>query len=136
MGSASSRPARPVTSTNLRVHSRPAPQPANQLQPYQSVFEKIRAGGAGGEYDVVTNYDTDLPPVKSNLASDLPLRPKPPSEEIIRVSPAPPDYISQHRDQVQFGVSNPNWYGNNALQASTPGYGPDDFVVETVNLGS
>ena len=76
------------------------------------------------KYDVV--YDDYLPP-KSNMWGSL--RPKPPSEDIIVVSPAPELYNDPYE---QYGVNNPNWYGNSP--SSTPGYGPDDFIVETVNL--
>merc|ERR550532_2393694 len=51
---------------------------------------------------------------------------------MIQVSPAPHDY-SKDIPPIQYGVSNPNWYSNE-IKASTAGYGPDDFVVETVNL--
>ena len=90
--------------------------------------------------------------MKSNIFAEGPLRPKPPSEEIIQVSPAPHDY-SYDKDEppLQYAVGNPNWYSNeiqasgtfflfqtmamiNRSQASTAGYGPDDFIVETVNL--
>jgi len=120
------RSEKPVTSVSVRVNEK-------QKNQYQSIFDKIRAAAntKESEYDIVTNYDTDLPPVKSNVFSDGPLRPKPPSEEIIQVSPAPHDYNKE--DAVQFGVNNPQWYSNE-IQASTAGYGPDDFIVETVNL--
>ena len=77
------------------------------------------------KYDVV--YNNDYMPPKSNMYGDL--RPKPPSEDIIVVSPSPEVYNDPYE---QYGVNNPNWYGNSP--SSTIGYGPDDFIVETVNL--
>jgi len=127
----------PVTATNVRVRDRISNFGNQKDEPneqYLSIFEKIKnaANSHESEYDIVTNYDNDLPPVRSNVYSDGPLRPKPPSDQIIQVSPAPHDY-SKDIPPIQYGVSNPNWY-TNELKASTPGYGPDDFVVETVNL--
>ena len=103
------RSERPVTNVSVRVNEE---KKKNKNQ-YQSIFDKIRAAAQSqeSEYDIVTNYDTDLPPVKSNLFSEGPLRPKPPSEEIIQVSPAPHDY-NKEEPAVQFGVSNPQWYSN------------------------
>ena len=51
--------------------------------------------------------------MKSNIFAQGPLRPKPPSEEIIQVSPAPHDY-SYDKDEppLQYGVGNPHWYSN------------------------
>ena len=96
---------RPVTNISVRVHDKISSD-ENQ---YQSVFDKIRAAAQESEYHVVT--DSPLPPVKSNLFSGGPLRPKPPSEEIIQVSPAPHDY-DQDKPPIQYGVSNPQWYSN------------------------
>merc|ERR1719150_2134263 len=126
---------RPLTNISVRVHDK-IPLRNKAKNPYQSVFDKIRAAANSKEsqYDVVTTNDFELSelPVKSNLFHTGPLRPKPPSEDIIQVSPSPQDYDNTDLD-LQFGVSNPHWYSND-VQASTPGYGPDDFIVETVNL--
>jgi hypothetical protein len=124
----------PVTSTNVRVRDKIATFSADQNEHYLNIFDKIKkaANSHESEYDIVTNYDNDLPPVRSNLYSEGPLRPKPPSEQMIQISPDQHDY-SKDIAPIQYGVSNPNWYSNE-IKASTAGYGPDDFVVETVNL--
>lgn len=126
-----SRREKPITNISVRVN-----QDQKDESQYQSIFDKIRAAANSkeSEYDIVTNYETNLPPMKSNIFAEGPLRPKPPSEEIIQVSPAPHDY-SYDKDEppLQYAVGNPNWYSNE-IQASTAGYGPDDFIVETVNL--
>ena len=72
----------------------------------------------------------DVLPARSNLGIDIPLRPKPPSEDIVQVSPSPDRY---NNPAQRYGVNNPNWFSNN-VPSSAPGYGPEDFVVETVNL--
>ena len=104
-----------MTNVSVRVNE----DPSDESQ-YQSIFDKIRAAANSkeSEYDIVTNYETDLPPMKSNIFADGPLRPKPPSEEIIQVSPAPHDY-SYDKDErpLQYAVGNPNWYSNE-IQAS------------------
>jgi len=124
----------PITSTNVRVRDRISTFSNDENEQYLNIFNKIKsaANSHESEYDIVTNYDKDIPPVRSNLYSDGPLRPKPPSEQIIQVSPAPHNYNADI-PPIQYGVSNPNWYSNE-VKASTAGYGPDDFVVETVNL--
>jgi len=124
----------PITATNVRVRDKIPTFSENENEQYLSIFNKIKnaANSQESEYDIVTNYDKDLPPVRSNLYSEGPLRPKPPSERIIQVSPAPHNY-NKDIPPIQYGVSNPNWYSNE-VKASTDGYGPDDFVVETVNL--
>ena len=104
------RKDKPVTNISVRVTE----DPGDESQ-YQSIFDKIRAAASSkeSEYDIVTNYETDLPPMKSNIFAQGPLRPKPPSEEIIQVSPAPHDY-SYDKDEppLQYGVGNPHWYSN------------------------
>lgn len=103
-------------------------------QQYLDLLQKIKQGTyqeQDSQYDVVINNNR-LPPVKSNLYSDKPLRPKPPSEQMIQVSPSPHDYSAKDKP-LQYGVNNPHWFSNE-VRASTPGYGPEDFVVETVNL--
>jgi hypothetical protein len=87
------------------------------------------------EYDVVYDRGALIPPARSNLNLDAPLRPKPPSEAIIQVSPSPPNrYMDEDMDDFHhYGVNNPAWFSQ-GLPSSTAGYGPDDFVVETVNL--
>eukprot|EP00090_Calanus_glacialis_P004778 TRINITY_DN13582_c0_g1_i1.p1 TRINITY_DN13582_c0_g1~~TRINITY_DN13582_c0_g1_i1.p1 ORF type:complete len:1386 (+),score=289.54 TRINITY_DN13582_c0_g1_i1:332-4489(+) len=124
----------PVTATNVQVRDKISTFTSDENEQYLSIFNKIKnaANSQESEYDIVTNYDKELPPVRSNLYSDGPLRPKPPSEQMIQVSPAPHNY-NQDIAPIQYGVSNPNWYSNE-VKASTAGYGPDDFVVETVNL--
>jgi hypothetical protein len=84
------------------------------------------------EYDIV--YDR-VPPARSNLNPDGPLRPKPPSETIVQVSPSPPHRPGDREsgEAQRYGVNNPAWFSQ-GLYSSTPGYGPDDFIVETVNL--
>ena len=82
------------------------------------------------DYDSLDKYDVvynDYVPSRSNMYGDL--RPKPPSEDIIVVSPSPEIYNDPYE---QYGVNNPNWYGDGP--SSTIGYGPEDFIVETVNL--
>lgn len=98
-------------------------------------MERIRAATKdSSEYDVVTsNYDSL--PAKSNVFGNGPLRPKPPSENIIQVSPSPQGF-GEAEELPQLGVDNPYWFSDSQQfsPSSTPGYGPDDFVVETVNL--
>ena len=110
-----SRREKPVTNISVRVN-----QDQKDESQYQSIFDKIRAAANSkeSEYDIVTNYETNLPPMKSNIFAEGPLRPKPPSEEIIQVSPAPHDY-SYDKDEppLQYAVGNPNWYSNE-IQAS------------------
>jgi len=129
------RMRKPLTNISVRVHDE-IPSRNKNKNPYQSVFDKIRAAANDkeSEYDVVTSNDFQLSqlPVKSNLFHSGPLRAKPPSDDIIQVSPSPQDFDNTDVD-LQYGVSNPHWYSNQ-IQASTAGYGPDDFIVETVNL--
>ena len=111
---------RPLTNISVRVHDK-IPLRNKAKNPYQSVFDKIRAAANSKEsqYDVVTTNDFELSelPVKSNLFHEGPLRPKPPSEDIIQVSPSPQDYDNTGVD-LQYGVSNPHWYSNE-VQVST-----------------
>ena len=113
--SSTPRTRRPVTNISVRVHdSLPDSGPDNT--PYQSIFDKIRAAATSqdnSEYDVVTSNDFQLShlPVKSNLFHDGPLRAKPPSDDIIQVSPSAQDYDNTDID-LQYGVSNPHWYSN------------------------
>ena len=105
---------------------------------YYSLLQKIRSGidldsdesADNSEFDSEYDVVYDILPARSNLGIDIPLRPKPPSEDIVQVSPSPVRY---NNPSEQYGVNNPNWFSNN-VPSSTPGYGPDDFVVETVNL--
>ena len=123
------------TSTNLRVKDRISSFSSSENEEYQSLMERIRAATKdSSEYDVVTsNYDSL--PAKSNVFGNGPLRPKPPSENIIQVSPAPQGF-GEAEELPQLGVDNPYWFSDSQQfsPSSTPGYGPDDFVVETVNL--
>lgn len=124
------------TSTSLRVRDRIPSFSSDESEEYQSLIDRIKAANSHlsqeSQYDVVTsNYDT--PPPQSNAWGGT-LRPKPPSEQIIQVSPAPHGY-GQVEELPQLGVSNPHWYSQElGSPSSTAGYGPDDFVVETVNL--
>ena len=71
----------------------------------------------------------DIPPVRSNVDPNQPLRPKPPSDGVFKVTPSP------HRKTYgQFGISNPNFYSENLQSPTTENYGPNDFIVETVKL--
>merc|ERR1712083_922618 len=139
------------TATNVRVHDRISTfssidKPiANTKNQYLALLQKIKAGtqtscvnGKCGispspesEYDIVN--DDEYLPVRSNLYSEGPLRPKPPTEQIVQVSPAPFD-TNQKYPPITYGVSNPNWFSQQKTPTSTEGYGPDDFLVETVNL--
>ena len=98
---------KPVTNISVRVR-----EDGGNNNQYQSIFDKIRAAAQSkdSEYDIVTSHD--LPPMKSNIFSEGPLRPKPPSEDIIQVSPAPQEEYSAEESQLQFGVNNPHWYSN------------------------
>ena len=123
------------TSTNLRVKDRISSFSSSENEEYQSLIDRIRAATKdNSEYDIVTsNYDTL--PAKSNVFGNGPLRPKPPSENIIQVSPSPQGF-GEAEEVPQLGVDNPYWFSNGQdfSPSSTAGYGPDDFVVETVNL--
>ena len=71
----------------------------------------------------------DIPPVRSNVDPNQPLRPKPPSDGVFKVTPSP------HRKTYgQFGISNPNFYSENLHSPTTENYGPNDFIVETIKL--
>ena len=110
------RTKRPVTNISVRVHDSVPPSSQEDNTPYQSIFDKIRAAAnsqENSEYDVVTSNDFQLSklPVKSNLFHDGPLRAKPPSDDIIQVSPSPQDYDNTDID-LQYGVNNPHWYSN------------------------
>ena len=132
------KPSRYVpTPTNVRVKDKVSTfsYSSEDEEEYYSLLQKIRSSfdgndnyntnNAASEIDVV--YDEYFP-AKSNLSPNGPLRAKPPSDDIVQVSPSPNLYGNK-----QYGVNNPNWFSNN-VPSSTPGYGPDDFVVETVNL--
>ena len=110
---------KPLTNISVRVHDE-IPERNKDANPYQSVFDKIRAANSNeNQYDVVTSNDFQLSqlPVKSNLFHTGPLRPKPPSEDIIQVSPSPQDYDNTDLD-LQYGVSNPHWYSNDVQVSS------------------
>ena len=78
---------------------------------------------------VVDAEDIQLP-VRSNVDPDQPLRPKPPSDGVFKVTPSP-----YHKPYGRFGVQNPNFYSEELLSPSTTeNYGPNDFIVETVKL--
>ena len=51
------------------------------------------------------------------------------------MSPSPQGF-GEAEEVPQLGVDNPYWFSNGQdfSPSSTAGYGPDDFVVETVNL--
>ena len=59
---------------------------------------------------------------------DKPLRPKPPSDGVFKVTPAP----SFAGANAKYGVPNPNFYSDNL--GPSENYGQDDFIVETVKL--
>ena len=77
---------------------------------------------------VVVDANFDLPPVRSNVDLEQPLRPKPPSDGVFKVTPAP----TFEAGAAQYGVQNPNFYSEKI--GPTENYGPDDFIVETVKL--
>ncbi len=98
-------------------------------------------------YKAVVVDANGIPPVKSNVDPSQPLRRKPPSEDLFRVTPGQPLYINNNRltfdgdrtnSNNNYGVSNPHWFGGmnreDTTQPSVPDYGPTDFVVETVKL--
>ena len=128
------------TATNVRVTDKISTfsYSSEDEKEYYSLLQKIRSGidsgsvGSNDKSDFDTEYDVvyDVLPARSNLGIDIPLRPKPPSEDIVQVSPSPDRY---NNPAQRYGVNNPNWFSNN-VPSSTPGYGPEDFVVETVNL--
>ena len=85
---------------------------------------------ADAPYDaVVVDANFDLPPVRSNVDLDKPLRPKPPSDGVFKVTPAP---SFSSNSAAKYGVPNPNFYSDNL--GPTDNYGQDDFMVETVKL--
>ena len=67
-----------------------------------------------------------------------PLRPKPPSDGVFRVTPSPNYYPSSNSKIIQtpkYGVNNPHYFTENVDTSNKEtAYGPDDFVVETVKL--
>ena len=71
----------------------------------------------------------DISPVRSNVNPDQPLRPKPPSDGVFKVTPQP-----NHYSHGKFGVQNPNYYSESLSGPTTENYGPNDFIVETVKL--
>lgn len=95
----------------------------------------------GAPYQAVVVDSDDLPPVKSNVNPNQPLRKKPPSLGHFQATPKPnayDDYDDKYKhtfnqNSVQYGVSNPNYVSDN-LPPVTDNYGPTDFVVETVKL--
>ena len=100
----------------------PEPEPKTSTQ--IAVDNQVDTGG--GPFDaVVVDANFDLPPVRSNVDLEQPLRPKPPSDGVFSVTPGP--NLGQ-----QYGVQNPNFYSNQLK--SKDNYGPDDFMVETVKL--
>ena len=87
---------------------------------------------------IVVESDGSLPPIRSNVGFDRPLRPKPPSDGVFRVTPSPNYHSSSNHKIIQtpkYGVNNPHYFSENLGNShSETGYGPDDFVVETVKL--
>ena len=85
--------------------------------------------GPYGPFDAVIVDASDLPPVRSHVNPDQPLRPKPPSDGAFRVTPSP-----NLNNYGQIGVQNPNFYNYEQAGPTTEQYGPHDFMVETVKL--
>ena len=94
---------------------------------------------------VVEDDHGSLPPVRSNVNLDQPLRPKPPPSDL----PQRPSYEVTPRPNYsgynQYGVENPGYHSdrndhNDHDLQKTAGskvvkvYGPDDFITETVQL--
>ena len=71
---------------------------------------------------------------RSNVSPDQPLRPKPPVSSSFRDTSSPNLSNSEQigNNNFQYGVSNPEYYS--ATPTPTEGYGPNDFIVETVKL--
>ena len=89
---------------------------------------------SGGHYNADVVDAQDLPPVRSNVDPNKPLRQKPPSSGAFRVTPAPNLYSNS---RGRYGVNNPHYYTMDLPENNGPtteNYGPDDFVVETVKL--
>ena len=89
---------------------------------------------------IVVEDGSSLPPVRSNVNPDQPLRPKPPSAPRQPIRPnyqdTPRPNYYQHSNN--YGVENPQYHSDN--KDKTAGsklvkvYGPDDFMTETVQL--
>ena len=89
-------------------------------------------------YKAIIVESDGLPPVRSNVGFSQPLRPKPPSDGVFRVTPSPNYYPSSNSKIIQtpkYGVNNPHYFTENVDSSNKEtAYGPDDFVVETVKL--
>ena len=89
-------------------------------------------------YKAIIVESDGLPPVRSNVGFSQPLRPKPPSDGVFRVTPSPNYYPSSNSKIIQtpkYGVNNPHYFTKNIDSSNQEtAYGPDDFVVETVKL--
>ncbi|XP_040572684.1 uncharacterized protein [Lepeophtheirus salmonis] len=79
--------------------------------------------------------------VKSNVNPDLPLRPKPPSEDLSQIPPRPygsyHSFFNNHMNDQQYiyGMNNPLYFSAETT-TTRPSYGPKDFIVETVTIDS
>lgn len=69
---------------------------------------------------------------RSNINPDQPLRPKPPGSGVFKVTPAPNQGPSSNPNQ--YGVNNPQYFSSELNNNPNDGYGPNDFIVETVKL--
>jgi hypothetical protein len=97
--------------------------------PYQAVVvDSEELSSTNNDDDYSSGY-SGLSGVKSNVNPDQPLRQKPPSEGMFRVTPGP----SLGNGDTKFGVSNPHYFAE-TLPPPTDAYGPTDFLVETVKL--
>lgn len=105
--------------------------PSPQEEPAEEPMEPKDTSTEGHAYDaiVVDADENSQPPVRSNVDPNQPLRPKPPSDGVFRVTPAP-----QFQSHGKYGVQNPNFYSYDSHGPTTESYGPDDFIVETVKL--
>ena len=107
----------------------PEPEPkSTQSTPDSEEFDNFE----DGPFDADVVDALDLPPVRSNVNPDQPLRPKPPSDGVFRVTPSP-----SFQTYGQLGVQNPHYFSENFYRGNGPtteNYGPDDFIVETVKL--
>lgn len=96
-------------------------------------------------YKAIVVESDGLPPVRSNVGFSQPLRPKPPSAGVFRVTPSPnyyqtsPNYYQSSNHKIiqtpKYGINNPHYFTDKLDSShSETAYGPDDFVVETVKL--
>ena len=121
-------------------------QPSTENQITEKASERSSTTTTTEDYNendpykaIVVESDGSLPPIRSNVGFGRPLRPKPPSDGVFRVTPSP-NYQSQSSNHKiiqtpKYGVNNPHYFTDNLDNShSETGYGPDDFVVETVKL--